>query len=267
MVVFADIVFIENIIINYFLLVMTTKVMETNYKIKKAVLSASVGSCMAVIGLYDNFNFIYSFFFKLITALIMIIILFYKKKYILYLKGLVTFIFISFIVSGICIAINYLNYSSIHTTLESYSFRKLILALIISYLFINRFFIFIRDRKSLSTLIFKTNIYYKDTMKTVTAFMDTGNELREPSTNLPVIIVEKNVFNEININNPNTYLIPYKGVDGETGNLTGFLPDYVEIIDNHGIDGIKRKKAMIALCDRKLSNLNDYNALLSRGIF
>ncbi|WP_461204496.1 sigma-E processing peptidase SpoIIGA [Clostridium sp. DL1XJH146] len=267
MVIFADIVFIENLIINYFLLVMTTKVMELRYKIKNAILSASVGSFIAVIGLYDKFNFIYSFIFKLITALLMIILLFYRKKYILYFKGLVTFIFISFIMSGICISLNYLNYSSIHTTIESYSYKKLILALIIFYLFVNRFFVFIRDRKSLKVLIFQTNIYYKNTMKTVTAFMDTGNELREPSTNLPVIIVEKNVFKEININNPNTYLIPYKGINGEISKFEGFLPDYVEIIDDCGITGIKRQKAIIALCDRKLSAFNDYNALLSRGIF
>ena len=46
------------------------------------------------------------------------------------------------------------------------------------------------------------------------AFLDTGNELREPATNLPVLIVERDIFYDINLSKYDKFYIPYKVING-----------------------------------------------------
>jgi stage II sporulation protein GA (sporulation sigma-E factor processing peptidase) len=123
--------------------------------------------------------------------------------------------------------------------------------------------IYIKDRKELSSLIFTVDIVNNHLEKKVLAFLDTGNELREPVTNLPVMIIEKKHFNDFYINKEDAFHIPYQVVNGSVGKMLGFKPEYIKI---HYGKEIRQREVIIALCENKLSNLNDYNALLSRGI-
>jgi len=132
------------------------------------------------------------------------------------------------------------------------------------YIIIYRLMVFIGDRKKISTLIFTIDIIYKNHKKTIQAFMDTGNELREPATNLPVLIVEWKILADVLLEKNNTYYIPYTVVNGNNGRLIGFKPEYINIhIDKKNIE---TRDVIIALCDHRLSKDNDYNGLMSRGI-
>jgi stage II sporulation protein GA (sporulation sigma-E factor processing peptidase) len=128
---------------------------------------------------------------------------------------------------------------------------------------INRLIIFIKERKEIIQLIYFVDIFINKNKKSVRAFLDTGNELREPATNLPVLIVDSDVFEGIDFINSEMLYIPYKVVDGTVGRLEGFIPDYITI--NVGGEILKRN-VVVACCKNTLSDFKDYQALLSRGI-
>jgi len=121
----------------------------------------------------------------------------------------------------------------------------------------------VQDRREIASLIYEVDIVTNSDVRKVRAFLDTGNELREPVTNLPVMIVEKEALNDLEIKSKDKFYIPYKVINGFSGMLEGFKPKYINI---HSDNGIEQKEVIVALCNNMISEVRDYNALLSRGI-
>ncbi len=133
----------------------------------------------------------------------------------------------------------------------------------IIYMILDRLVMYVRDRKDINSLTYTVDIVLGDSEKQVTAFLDTGNELREPATNLPVMIIEKDYLEDFNLSKVDKLFIPYQVVNGQIGNLVGFKPKCIKI---HNGQEITMREVVIAFCENKLSKLSDYHALLSRGI-
>ena len=145
----------------------------------------------------------------------------------------------------------------------NFPYEWLFISLMVLYITIDRLVIYVKDRNKVFTLIYDVDIVFRNKSKTVRAFLDTGNELREPATNLPVVIVEKSVFENVNLEGMDKFYIPYRVINGKCGKLQGFKPDVVKI--NFGQE-IKYREVIIAICKDKLSKFDDYHALLSRGV-
>jgi stage II sporulation protein GA (sporulation sigma-E factor processing peptidase) len=197
-------------------------------------------------------------------ALLMIFIVFYRSTILFYTKALFVYLLYSMVLAGLCffIELNYNGGFQLNSLFYNFSYKKLMLALILLYLTINRLVLFIRNRIELSSLIFSIDIVFKNGEKTVKAFLDTGNELIEPATNLPVMILESELMDRI-IEDKETFYIPYRVINGEANKLKGFKPEFIRI---HKGEKIETRQVIVALCENKLSSMGDYNALLSRGI-
>lgn len=265
MVVFLDLFFLENVIVDGFLLTLTMqtiKVKTNNF----GLLCASVfGSIYSILCLLVDMSFISSFPFKIIIAFIMNFIFFRKKEILFQIKSTIIFILYSMLLAGICIFIQCSVYmeDNFTLTISDYHLGYQLLSLMTIYILIQRVIIYVKDRKSIGRFIYDIEIETKDFKKIVKGFLDTGNELREPVTNLPVIILERNVFEGINIDDYAKLLIPYKVINGRSGNLKAFKPESVKIkLDEKCLTC----SAIVALCENRLSSLGDYNALLSRGL-
>ncbi|WP_035290784.1 sigma-E processing peptidase SpoIIGA [Clostridium sp. KNHs214] len=267
MIIYVDVVFIENFIINMFFLYITASTVKARINFRNIIISSFLGAFYVVILLYFKFNFLSLLPMKLLVAFAMIIIAYKSKSFKFYLKALAVFISYSMLLAGICL-FSQLNNKEIlnmgDVFLEGFSYKKLILCSMIIYIFINRMVVYIRDRKLLKTLVYNVEIVTDKYNKLIKAFLDTGNELREPVTNLPVIIVEKNQLPNIKQCKDKLY-ITYKAVNGQCGRMEAFKPAYINIYKEDFKE--EKKQVIIALCDTKLSKDNDYNALLSRGIF
>ncbi|MCJ7687875.1 MAG: sigma-E processing peptidase SpoIIGA, partial [Clostridiaceae bacterium] len=203
--------------------------------------------------------------FKILIVIAMILIVFRERNILFNIKASVIFIFYSILLAGMCfyIAVSNSNDVSFNVIVINFPYEKLMLSVMILYIFIYRTVIFIGDRKKISTLIYTIDIVNKSYKKTIKAFLDTGNELREPATNLPILIVEREMLGEIILEKNNTYHIPYTVVNGTSGKLIGFKPQYINV---HIDKNIETREVIIAFCDYKLSKDNDYNGLMSRGI-
>ena len=113
---------------------------------------------------------------------------------------------------------------------------------------------------------FLYDIYITEGTRTVLVkgFLDTGNELREPVTNLPCIIVENTYFNQFEIADDKKFIIKYDTIN-EVGEVRGFKGQNI-MIRNEEANSWTKVEAVICGCERKLSKEDEFQALLSRGI-
>lgn len=264
MVVYLDVLILENSIVNTFLLYVTSETLRLKVSMKYLILSGILGGLYVIVLIIPELKIFSKLIFKIVIAFLMIIIAYRKKSLMFNIKAISILIMYSMLTAGICffIQLNYLQNNFFNVFMGNMSYKLIIIALMIIYMFVNRIIWFIHDRKFTQNLTYKIEICVKNSKKIVEAFLDTGNELREPITNLPVIIVERRLMTNINWDDSVKYYVPFRLVNGNIGKLEAFKPTYVKIYIGNKIEV---RNAIIALIDNKLSDLNDYNALLSRG--
>lgn len=265
MVVYLDTLLLVNFIVNYFLLDITSQTVKIPSKNRNLVLSSFLGSLYVIALLYPKAVIFTTLPFKIAVSIVMILICFKQREVIVNLKITGIFILYSMLLAGVCFYLNISrgNEPEFSSVIYSFPYEWLLISLMIVYLIIHRLVVFIKDRRDISTLIFIVDIVTKDNKKRVKAFLDTGNELREPATNLPVIIVEKEAMLDVNLEKYDKFYIPYQVVNGYSDKMQGFKPDHVEVYYGNKV---QYAEVIVAFCDNKLSNYNDYDALLSRGI-
>ncbi|NMM65607.1 sigma-E processing peptidase SpoIIGA [Clostridium sp. P21] len=263
MVVYLDVLIMENLIVNLFLLYVTAQTLRIKPKLLNMILSSSIGSIYVITLLYPKLKVFSYLPFKVVVAGIMILIVFRRLKFMVFCKALSIFVLYSMVLAGACIFIEYSGFNNNYFAIINFSYKKLMISIMIIYMLIHRIIIYIKDRKELKCFTYNIDIVLKNSKKTVEAFLDTGNELREPATNLPVIIVEKSIFKDVDLNVYDKFYIPYRVVSGKSGNLEGFKPECIKI---YGSKEELVRQVIVAFCEEKLSDFNEYHALLSRGV-
>jgi len=139
------------------------------------------------------------------------------------------------------------------------------------------------------TLLVPITIYFKKKKIAIKGLIDTGNDLNDPITNVPVIVVELNdistlfplklrnilaqnkggIVNLIDVFAENDMgdrvrILPFSDLGQEHGMLVGFRPDKVEILYNN--KNISRQNILLALTDHKLDENDSYQALVNPRI-
>ncbi|MBE6068309.1 MAG: sigma-E processing peptidase SpoIIGA [Clostridium lundense] len=265
MTLYLDVLLLENFIVNRFLLEITAQTIRVSINRLYINLAALIGSLYILIILQDSLNYLKSFPVKFFIALIMILITFRRKDVMFNLKTFVLFILYSMVLAGLCVFIELNSVKDLDSNMIIYdfSYKKLILSFMIMYVILRRVVLFIKDRQSLQSYIFDLEIVLNNNSQRIKAFLDTGNELVEPVTGYPVIIVERNIFKETNFKSEEMFYIPYSVINGYSGKLQAIKAGKIKV----NINGcFEDREALIAFCDNKLSQSGDYNALLSRGI-
>lgn len=264
LVVYLDVLIIENTIVNTFLLYITSQTLMKKVKFRYLLISGAIGGMYVCTLVFPKLRFFSGIVFKIIAAEVMIYTTFRNKNILFNIKALAILIIYSMTLAGICMFLN-LSQSQVaifNVNFKNISYRYLIIGIMILYMLIFRIITFVKDRKDVYSLIYKVDIGINNTKKSVKAFLDTGNELREPVTNLPVMIIERNSLDNIILDDRYKYYIKYTVVNGKIGTLEAFKPSYIKIYVGNKIED---KDMIIALSDNKLSQYSDYTALLPRG--
>lgn len=266
MVIYLDVVLFENFIVNAFLLLLTCQ--STLHKPKKLRLfmAAAFGSLYVITMFYKSTYFLTLLPFKLLAALLMIIITMGYNTLRETLKLFILFLLYSMGLAGLCVFIELQkgNNCSIDFAIVNFSYKTVMLCIMICYITIYFIIKFLKDRGFTEEFIYDVEMKKGGCSKEFKAFLDTGNELKEPVTGLPVILVERKLLAKITIKEDELYIIPYMVIKGGTGTLKAFKADEV---------CVKNKKkslvisAMIAYSDNTLCKDGMYHALLSRGVF
>ncbi|WP_370276352.1 sigma-E processing peptidase SpoIIGA [uncultured Clostridium sp.] len=174
---------------------------------------------------------------------------------------------LSFMLSGLCFGTIQMQNTYLigeEFIIKNNSAKFIVLSTAVIFIFITRIVDLLKDRAIVKNLLY--DIYITEGKRTVLVkgFLDTGNELREPVTNLPCIIVENSYFNQFEVDDDKKFIIKYDTIN-EVGEVKGFKGQNI-MIRNEELNTWRKVEAVICGCERKLSKDDEFQALLSRGI-
>lgn len=276
-VVYIDILFLINFMINFTLLKITSVFSKRDCNVLRLCLASFLGAVYAACMFLPGMKVLYVFPFKILTSAIMVRIIFPDCRFFHLIKSLFIFLLTSFTFAGVLLALVYFSGSEADGGVFvgdgilyfGLSLKILISASIISYTIIVTATAIIKRTKKLG--IKKIRISLGDKECEISALPDTGNMLCDPISQSPVIIAEKKHILPLfpdgmpDYTSDNQYgvklrIIPYSSLGNPNGILTGFVPDSVSV------DGRKTKSAIIAIADNILSPSDEYNALFNPNI-
>lgn len=287
MTVYIDVLFVVNLIINYLLLLTTSKLAKQHSPVWRLIAGATAGAVYAVCIFFPQVRALYTVIAKIIVSFILVAITFKIRKWCAFLKTVGIFYISSFIFGGVSLGIFYFTGAGRGTIISNgifyynLSLRILILSTAIAYVIIRMIWRIykadrIREYKRIEVRFMGKSVW-------LNALIDTGNMLCEPITGTPVIIGEfetlkpilpdefKNIYKsstpeEIICNSTDESLtgrlrvIPFSSLGNTDGLLLGFRPDSV-MIENHLCESI-----IIGIYSSQLSQSKDYDALLNPEI-
>ena len=289
MTIYLDIVFFENFILNYIIILSTAIISKSKMKLTSIILSSTIGGIFSILNYLMNMNSLENMVLKIIISILMMLIAFNDYKIKKLIKQLLFFYLVSFTFGGIAFMLLFfikpqnIIMKSNHLV-GTYPIKITILAGILGFVVIFLIEKIIKDRLNKKSMICDLEIFYDGKIRKIKTMIDTGNLLKEPISKNDVIIVEKESLEGIvskdilenikyilkgkwiqekNIYSYKIKLIPFSSLGNDNGLLLGFKPDYVKIYSD---DEITRNDVLIGIYDGKLSKANQYNSLIGLDI-
>ncbi len=254
MTIYIDIILLINFIIDLLLLLSVSFLLKRRASITRIIISSSIGSLSTLLLFVIHNNFLL-LIYKLLISIIMIIITFKYNNFHYFKDNLIYLYIISIILGGTIYLINN-QISSINNGLIFTSNNlkiNLFLLIIITPIIIYKYLITTKNYQITYSNYYDIDIYYNDLCIKGTAFLDTGNNLKDPYFKRPIILINKEL-----INDPvKTFLVPYSVVNNQKGLLEVFSPKKI-IINNK-----KCKKTLLGLSD---VNINGIKIILNKEV-
>lgn len=263
--IYLDVILLENFIVDIFLLKITSKALRKKITLKREFLGGGLATLYTLVMIFKSLKIFTLIPFQIIVLYEVINISFKDSNFIFKLKAMGTYLVGAFLLSGLCMMFSvngsFKKISNVYE-IKDYSIKGLLISVMIVYMVFSRIFEYIKERALINNFTYDIEFFIGNSKYEIKGFLDTGNELREPITNFPCIIVEENFIK--NVSEKEVYYIPYKSI-GYVGGLKGFLGKQVRIRQEKG-GGWKEINAIICPCKEVLSKERDFNALLSRGV-
>lgn len=290
MTIYIDIVLIENLIMNYIILLTTGIVLKTKIKHLRLIAGSLVGAIYTVLTYIVTIKIYSNFFFKILLSVIIIYIAFYPQNVKQMWKQLIVFYLISFVFGGAAFALIYIVkpqdiLMKNGLFLGTYPLKTVMLSAIVAFAIIIVTFKIVKSKISKKDMYKEVMISVEGKKIYINAMIDTGNLLKEPITGKPVIVMEhtclyeilpKEILNNIdkilggdfsNVKDEikNKYItklkfIPFSSLGKQNGMLLGIVPDFIEIIDEQDIH--KKSDVIVGIYNKTLTKDGKYRALM-----
>jgi len=291
MVVYADLLFFENLLANCFILKLTSMMSGLPAKLWRIVLSSSAGALYAVFAVIMWSNpLIASLPVKILFSMLMVLIAFRVKSTADLLRRWGIMLLTAFMLGGCTYAISglfggsMLTYGGLMYLSPQGVLKAFLFAAGICVMLVRPIGRILSGKAVREGNIVLVNVTLGKRSARFNALIDTGNSLIDPLTGYPVIIVEAESVKNIvppeiydfflsngapdremgpDINplwKSRMHLIPFKSIGRENGILAGFRPDAIRVL--HGNSFKEIKNAIIGICGIKLSSNSRYTALL-----
>lgn len=284
--VYIDLVFIVNFVANYLILLAAGKL--GGYRIKKArvALAAGIGALYGVSAFFVPFKSLYGLPLRIVLGLLMVL-LSYPGVTGVRLVGLcLSFFLCSAIAAGVALAL----YTTRSASLLGYALFPRGLAATnwwatgLAMLFISGLpFVLKFAGKAPGNLpLITVELVLGEKKVSLVGLVDTGNELRDPLSGLPVVVVEFDSIADLipvemtklldagwdpllrqiegTLLERRIRLIPYKNLEGEKGILPGFKPDCLVLNEKNGLKC--EREVVVGVSFAPLSPSGLYHALL-----
>ena len=202
MTVYLDVIFLENIVINYIILYVTGIISKSKIIQIKLILGSLIGAIYSIIYYLLNIKIYSNFILKIILSIAIIYVSFKSNNLKELSKKVLLFYLVSFVFGGSAIAIIYMvNSQNIiiqnGILVGSYTIKTILIGIIIAYFTVLAAFKIIKAKISRNDLICDITVNLNNKEIKTKAMIDTGNLLKEPITNMPVIVMEHTLFYDI----------------------------------------------------------------------
>ena len=294
--IYLDIVFLENMCMNYIILLASALIIKIRIRHIRLILSSLLGTIYSIISLIPNMDIYSTVGLKILLSIVMVFIAFENKTFKSLIKALLIFYLTSFAFGGCALFLLYfIKPENIviknGVYIGKYPIKIAFLGGIVGFTIIINAFKIIKIRLSKKDMFCYIDIFLKNKKATVKAFIDSGNMLKEPIGGAPVIVVEsdslKDIFPEIILKNIEKIIggdyenmiselekkeyiskfriIPFSSLGNENAILLGFKADKVKISKDE--NEYIYTNAVIGIYDKKLSKYNEYSALVGLEMF
>ncbi len=180
MILYVDLIFIVNVIIDFILLMSVSVILTRNARIGKIILGSLMGG-VSTFSLFINMNSYLLFLIKIILGIIMTIITFGFHNIRYTFNNLFYLFTISFSVSGV-----------LYLLIDKPYYNYLILIVtffIVCFLYIKQY----RKIKNNYSNYYKVEIIYNEKKYLLTGYLDTGNKLYDNYHRRPIILIDKKI--------------------------------------------------------------------------
>ena len=285
MTIYLDIVLLENIILNYIIILSTAIISKSKINTINIVVSSFIGGIYAILNYIAEINIVINIIVKFFISILMIIIAFKEKRIKQLIRQLTFFYLVSFTFGGIAfMLLFFVNPQNIIINekhfVGTYPIKVAVLAGGVGFIIITIAAEMIKVKINKKIIICELEIIYKGKNRIIKTMLDTGNLLKDPISKLDVIIVEKdslngmvsndildNISNIVNgkwIESKEVYnykfkIIPFSSLGNSNGLLIAFKPDYIKVYSE---EVYLRDDILIGIYDGKLSKNNMYTSLI-----
>ena len=290
MTIYIDVVLIENLLMNYIILFATGVILKIKIKHIRLILASLVGAIYTIIAYISALRIYSNIFLKFILSLIIIYIAFNPKSVKKLFKFTLIFYLTSFVFGGAAFALIYIVkpqeiLKNNGLVLNTNSLKTIFISAIIAFAIIIIGFKVVKNKISAKDMYCNINIILNQKEIETKAMIDTGNFLREPITNTPVIVVEHTLlydcmpkeilnhlenilggdFSEIPDKVREEYIsrlkvIPFSSLGKQNGMLLGIKADKVIIKSDE--EEKENDNVIIGIYNKSLTKRGEYRALL-----
>ena len=297
MTVYLDELFLVNFLMDWLILWATGNMAQIAGKRGRLIAAAFLGACYSIAVFLPHAEWLQALPIKIGCSLGMLYIAFPFIRWRNYLKSVIYFYLISFVLGGASIAAMFLfgqyslpTWNGVALVQIDFQLFWLIVAasLVLGVIFFLRHCL--RQDIAATPEIVTVQISFQERQVTLRLLLDTGNHLTDPLSGQPVIVAEQSsllplfspergtLLQETKRNAAELLLmmveqeeltgywrlIPYQAV-GQRGMLLGFRPD--RLILQHGEENNVYTNVIVALSEQKFSPYGTYQGLVQPELF
>ena len=291
MTLYIDLILLENISMNYIIILATGMICRVEIKHIKVLLSSVLGAIYAILVYVVDLQIYTSQVTKILIAVCMVYIAFSSINIKVLLKQLLIFYLTSFCFGGAAYYLLHninpnLIYSVNGVLTGIYPIKIVLLGGILGFFVINISFKIIKSKLTKKDILYDVEIFYKGKSSRIKVILDTGNLLVDPITKIPVLIVEadklkkiipdeilsnmkdvlyNNSFDEIDEDiKARCRIILFSSIGKNNGIIIGFRPDYIKIYTEEQEE--VRKKVIVGIYNNKIAKSGLYSGLIGLNL-
>ena len=290
MTVYIDVVLIENLIMNYIILFTTGLILKLKIQSIRILIASLLGAIYSIIAYTGVLKIYSSFLLKIVLSVLIVYIAFNPQNVRKMWKDLLIFYLTSFVFGGAAFSLIYIVkpqdiIMKNGLFLGTYPLKTVILGAVIAFAVIIAAFSIVKSRISKKDMFCEIETKINNKIVRTRAMIDTGNMLKEPITNTPVVVVEHTLLYECipkeilnNLENiiggdfkkvpeqikekyiSKLKLIPFSSLGKQNGMLLGIKPEYIKIIKEEEEE--TKKNVIIGIYNKSLTKKGEYRALM-----
>lgn len=290
MTIYIDVVLIENLIMNSIILLATGLILKEKIKKIRILLASLLGAIYSLVSYLSILEIYSSMLLKIILSIVIVYIAFNPQTMKKMWKDLLLFYLTSFVFGGAAFALIYIIkpqeiLMKNGLFLGTYPLKTIILGAIVAFIIMIAAFTVVKTKITKKDMFCEIEIWLNGKKIETTAMIDTGNLLKEPITNTPVIVVEHTLlydcipkqilnhleellggdFNKIPKDIKEEYLsklkfIPFSSLGKQNGMLLGMRAEGIKVKDMDRER--KQNNIIVGIYNKSLTKRGEYRALL-----